>query len=82
MYACVEQNNFKCFEDVHDECMLFTTSLFIVWVCVYAYTEPLGQHAGISELLLFIYLIFEHTFSHVDSGIMECRQMHVGPGGM
>lgn len=36
----------------------FLTSLVIVWMCVYAYTEPLGQHAGISELLLFIYLIY------------------------
>lgn len=35
----------------------FPTSLVTEWVCVYAYTEPLGQHAGISELFLIIYLI-------------------------
>lgn len=32
----------------------FPTSLFTEWVCVYAYTEPLGQHAGISELFLIV----------------------------
>lgn len=27
----------------------FPTSLFTEWVCFYAYTEPLGQHAGIFQ---------------------------------
>lgn len=38
----------------------FPTSLFTEWVCVYAYTEPLGQHAGISEL--FLIMDFMYTF--------------------
>lgn len=36
----------------------FPTSLFTVRVYVYAKTEPLGQHAGISELFLLINLMF------------------------
>lgn len=49
----------------------FPTSLFTEWVCVCAYTEPLGQHAGISELFLFIYLpdIFFDTFPSIISRV-------------
>lgn len=42
----------------------FPTSLFTEWVCVYAYTEPLGQHAGISEL--FLIMNFMYIFSSAD----------------
>lgn len=57
-------------------CALFLpTSLFTERVCVYAYTEPLGQHAGISELFLFIYLIFFfflNTFPNIGNRIASC----------
>lgn len=80
MCECIADSHFKI------KCVIvlyfLPTSLFTEWVCVYAYTEPLGQHAGISELFLFIYLIFSYTFPSVINKGLLYPHVYFSPGAM